>query len=103
MGSVEEMKRREAYERSQQLKRIQGETERSRALLEERRQLQDQRRLANMQASLQRQQIVQVGRWGGVVGVQLCARVTTTCTHHPNLSVPAVWILPSFPPASPSS
>lgn len=39
-GSVEEMRRREAYERSQQLKRIQEETQRSRQLLEQRRQLQ---------------------------------------------------------------
>ena len=39
-GSVEEMRRREAYERSQQLKRIQEETQRSRQLLEQRKQLQ---------------------------------------------------------------
>lgn len=59
---MKEMKRRDAYERSQELKRIQAETERSRALMDQRKQLQDQRRLANMTASMQRQQIVQVGR-----------------------------------------
>jgi len=58
--SVEEMKRRDAYERSQQLKRIQEETEHSSQLLQQRKELQDQRRTANMQASFQRQQIVEV-------------------------------------------
>ncbi len=38
--TVEEMKRRDAYERSQAVKRIQEETERSRQLLEQRKQLQ---------------------------------------------------------------
>ena len=38
--TVEEMKRRDAYERSQAVKRIQEETERSRQLLEQRTQLQ---------------------------------------------------------------
>lgn len=60
VDSVEEMKRRDAYERSQQLRRIQEETERSRQLLAQRKDLQDQRRTANMQASFQRQQIVEV-------------------------------------------
>lgn len=55
------MKRREAYERSQALRRIEEDTARTRALQEQRRQLQGQRRMANMNASLQRQQIVQVG------------------------------------------
>lgn len=61
------MKRRDAYGRSQQLRRIQEETERSRQLLLQRKELQDQRRMANMQASFQRQQIVEVGAqegWG---------------------------------------
>lgn len=65
--SVEESKRRDAYERAQALRHIQEETERSRALLEERRQLQDQRRLANLTAAMQRQQIVQARRGGGPV------------------------------------
>lgn len=59
---VEELKRRDAYERSKALRRIQDESERSRALLEERRQLQDQRRLANLTSAMQRQQIVQARR-----------------------------------------
>jgi hypothetical protein len=62
--SVEEQKRRGAYERSQALRRIEDETARTRQLMQQRRQLQDQRRMANMHASLQRQQIVQVGCWG---------------------------------------
>jgi ribosomal protein S21 len=60
VDSVEEMKRRDVYERSQALRRIEDESQRTRQLQEQRRQLQDQRRLANMQASMQRQQIVQV-------------------------------------------
>lgn len=67
--TVEEMKRRDAYERSQAAKRIQEETERSRQLLMQRKELQDQRRLANMQASFQRQQIVEASARGRFLGV----------------------------------
>eukprot|EP00887_Chlorella_sp_A99_P000402 scaffold13.g402.t1 len=57
--SVEELKRRDAYQRSQALKRIEEETAKARDLLDQRRQLQEQRRQANMEASFQRQKIVE--------------------------------------------
>ena len=56
--AVEEMKRRDEYERALALQRIQAETERASALLDQRAQLQDQRRVANTEASFQRQKII---------------------------------------------
>ena len=86
--SVEESKRRDAYERAQALRRIQEETERSRALLEERRQLQDQRRLANLTAAMQRQQIVQARGAGGEGSiVALSAQCCSCPAHHLPTSV----------------
>lgn len=71
--SVEEMKRRDTYQRSLALKRIEEETARAKELLEQRRQLQEARRMANMEASFQRQKIVEAmeqlqrtNRWGAV-------------------------------------
>ena len=53
--SVEESRRRDAYQRSQRLAAIAEETQRACQLLERRKALQGQRRMANLQASLQRQ------------------------------------------------
>ena len=57
---VEAMQRRAAYERDQLLARIQSDTEKAVGLLQQRTALQDQRRAANMEASFQRQRLMQV-------------------------------------------
>ena len=60
---VEAMKRRDMYQRNQLLHKIQSETEKAHDLLEQRTSLQQQRKMANMTASFQRQKLLQV-RWG---------------------------------------
>ncbi|KAK9817058.1 hypothetical protein WJX72_008938 [[Myrmecia] bisecta] len=55
---VEAMKRRDTYERNQLLCKIQGETEKAHSLLEQRSSLQEQRKMANMDASFQRQKLL---------------------------------------------
>ncbi|CAL5222381.1 g4737 [Coccomyxa viridis] len=57
---VEAMQRRAAYERDQLLVRIQCDTEKAHELLAQRTALQEQRRAANMEASFQRQKLMQV-------------------------------------------
>ena len=57
---VDAMQRREAYERDQLLARIQSDTEKAHELLAQRTALQEQRRAANMEASFQRQKLMQV-------------------------------------------
>ena len=56
---VEAMQRRAAYERDQLLARIQSDTEKAHDLLAQRTALQEQRRAANMEASFQRQKLLQ--------------------------------------------
>lgn len=58
---VEAMQRRAAYERDQLLVRIQCDTEKAHELLAQRTALQEQRRAANMEASFQRQKLMQAG------------------------------------------
>ncbi len=58
---VEAMQRRAAYERDQLLVRIQSDTEKAQDLLAQRTALQEQRRAANMEASFQRQKLMQAG------------------------------------------
>lgn len=55
------MQRRAAYERDQLLTRIQSDTEKAQELLAQRTALQEQRRAANMEASFQRQKLMQAG------------------------------------------
>ena len=55
------MQRRAAYERDQLLARIQSDTEKAQELLAQRTALQEQRRAANMEASFQRQKLMQAG------------------------------------------
>ena len=55
------MQRRAAYERDQLLARIQSDTEKAQELLAQRSALQEQRRAANMEASFQRQKLMQAG------------------------------------------
>ena len=55
------MQRRAAYERDQLLARIQSDTEKAHELLAQRTALQEQRRAANMEASFQRQKLMQAG------------------------------------------
>lgn len=57
---VEAMKRRDMYQRNQLLHKIQSETEKAHDLLEQRTSLQQQRKMANMTASFQRQKLLQV-------------------------------------------
>ena len=52
------MRRRDAYAREQLLERIEADTERARGMLTARLELQEQRKAANMQASLQRQRMI---------------------------------------------
>ena len=52
------MRRRDAYAREQLLERIEADTERARGTLTARSELQEQRKAANMQASLQRQHMI---------------------------------------------
>ena len=54
------MQRRAAYGRDQLLARIQSDTEKAIGLLQQRTALQDQRRAANLEASFQRQRVMQV-------------------------------------------
>lgn len=56
---VEAMKRRDMYQRNQLLHKIQSETEKAHDLLEQRTSLQQQRKMANMTASFQRQKLLQ--------------------------------------------
>lgn len=56
---VEAGKRRDMYQRNQLLHKIQDETEKARSLLDARAQLQQQRKMANMGASFQRQKLLQ--------------------------------------------
>ncbi|KAK9909851.1 hypothetical protein WJX75_008397 [Coccomyxa subellipsoidea] len=56
---VEAMRRRDLYGREQLLAKIRGETERAHELLDARSSLQEQRKLANMDASFQRQKLMQ--------------------------------------------
>ena len=56
---MEAGKRRDTYQRNQLLHKIQDETEKARSLLEARAQLQQQRKMANMGASFQRQKLLQ--------------------------------------------
>ncbi|KAK9830997.1 hypothetical protein WJX81_006970 [Elliptochloris bilobata] len=56
---VEAMKRRDTYIRSQLLSKIRSETEKARELLSQRAALQEQRKRANMDASFQRQRLLQ--------------------------------------------
>lgn len=67
------MKRRDMYHRNQLLQKIQGETEKAHGLLEQRSALQQQRKMANMTASFQRQKLLQV--WAVVLQpfVQPCS------------------------------
>ena len=58
---VDAMHRRAAYERDQLLARIESDTEKAHDLLAQRTALQEQRRAANMEASFQRQRLMQVG------------------------------------------
>ena len=53
------MRRRDLYGREQLLAKIRGETERAHELLDARSSLQEQRKLANMGASFQRQKLMQ--------------------------------------------
>ena len=56
---VEAGKRRDMYQRNQLLHKIQDDTEKARSLLDARAQLQQQRKMANMGASFQRQKLLQ--------------------------------------------
>ena len=56
---MEAGKRRDMYQRNQLLHKIQDETEKARSLLEARSSLQQQRKMANMGASFQRQKLLQ--------------------------------------------
>ena len=56
---VEAGKRRDIYQRNQLLHKIQDDTEKARSLLDARAQLQQQRKMANMGASFQRQKLLQ--------------------------------------------
>lgn len=56
---VEAMKRRDTYQRNQLLHKIQAETEKAHDLLDQRSHLQQQRKMANMSASFQRQKLLQ--------------------------------------------
>ncbi len=57
---VDAMHRRAAYEQDQLLARIESDTEKAHDLLAQRTALQEQRRAANMEASFQRQRLMQV-------------------------------------------
>jgi hypothetical protein len=57
---VEAMKRRDLYQRNRLLQKIQDEAERAFEVLAQRTSLQEQRKLANMSASFQRQKLMQV-------------------------------------------
>ncbi len=54
---VEAMRRRDLYQRMSLLERISEGTEKAKTLVEQRSQLQEQRRTANMEASFQRQRL----------------------------------------------
>lgn len=54
---VEAMRRRDLYQRMSLLEKISEGTEKARSLIEQRAQLQEQRRTANMEASFQRQRL----------------------------------------------
>lgn len=54
---VEAMKRRDLYQRMSLLEKISEGTDKARNLVEQRAQLQEQRRTANMEASFQRQRL----------------------------------------------
>lgn len=54
------MQRRDLYERNRLLQKIEDDTEKAYGLLGQRAALQEQRKLANMSASFQRQKLVQV-------------------------------------------
>lgn len=56
------MRRKDLYGREQLLAKIRGETERAHELLDARSALQEQRKLANMGASFQRQKLMQARR-----------------------------------------
>ena len=71
---VEAMQRRAAYERDQLLSRIQSDTEKAVGLLQQRTALQDQRRAANMEASFQRQRLMQVCSLQPIVACQRATR-----------------------------
>lgn len=53
------MRRRDLYERERLLAKIEGETERAQCLLAQREALREQRKAANMEASFQRQKLMQ--------------------------------------------
>ncbi|RMZ54741.1 hypothetical protein APUTEX25_003119 [Auxenochlorella protothecoides] len=57
--AVEQMKRRDAFERAEALKRIEEETSHAQALLAQRSALQQQRRQANLDLSVQRQRVAE--------------------------------------------
>ncbi|KAL6767986.1 FAP56 [Auxenochlorella protothecoides x Auxenochlorella symbiontica] len=57
--AVEQMKRRDAFERAKALKRIEEETSHAQALLAQRSALQQQRRQANLDLSVQRQRVAE--------------------------------------------
>lgn len=59
VSKVEAMQRRMAYQRHEALRKIEAETQRAKQLLEERARLQEQRRMANIEASFQRQQVLE--------------------------------------------
>ncbi len=57
-SQVKEMKRRDMYERHMLLQKIQQETIKAHGLLEQRTALQEARKMANMDASFQRQKLL---------------------------------------------